>query len=173
MDSGASPNAKDDGPEEDARWTHRQDAKANRGCHAAKGFQHGVIARLASLRLGKQTTGLRVDHRCQRRHQSGVRYYEATMKSRSVPYGPANPHRFCIGLDRSNTTRINFARLGTGSDAAMKSRDKPRAESGSEERSPSLYLRHVRIFPFSFCHRPQIPWPDEAQDRASCDPPRS
>jgi hypothetical protein len=54
VDSGASPNAKDDGPEEDARWTHRQDAEANRGCHAAKGFQHGVIARLASLRLGKR-----------------------------------------------------------------------------------------------------------------------
>ena len=32
-----------------------QDAKAKRGCHAAKGFQHGTIARLASLRLGKRT----------------------------------------------------------------------------------------------------------------------
>ena len=45
---------KDDGSEENARWTHRQDAEAKRGCHAAKGFQHGTIARLASLRLGKQ-----------------------------------------------------------------------------------------------------------------------
>ena len=54
MDSGASPNAKDDGSEENARWTYRQDAEANRGCHAAKGFQHGTIARLASLRFGKQ-----------------------------------------------------------------------------------------------------------------------
>ena len=36
---------KDDGSEENARWTHRQHAEAKRRCHAAKGFQHGTIAR--------------------------------------------------------------------------------------------------------------------------------
>ena len=34
------------GSEENARWTYRQDTEANRGCHAAKGLQHGIIARL-------------------------------------------------------------------------------------------------------------------------------
>jgi hypothetical protein len=57
VDPGASPIPKDDGSEENARCTYRQDAEANRGCHAAKGFQHGFVARLASLRLGKQATG--------------------------------------------------------------------------------------------------------------------
>ena len=40
--TGVSPNAKDDGSEEGARWTYRQDAEANRGCTRQKAFSMGL-----------------------------------------------------------------------------------------------------------------------------------
>jgi len=60
MDCRPRPHLEDAGSQEKARFSYRQDVKANGGRNAAKSVQYGIIARLACLRLGKQATGFSV-----------------------------------------------------------------------------------------------------------------